>query len=43
MCDGTWHMVVSMDNALQCYGAQGWRLGLSRMGPQLGPVVGGNQ
>lgn len=40
-------MVVSMDNALQCfrtsYSAQGWRLGLSRMGPQLGPVVGGNQ
>lgn len=45
-CDGTWHMVVSMDNALQCSEpptAPGWRLGLSCMGPQLGPVVGGNQ
>lgn len=45
MCDGTWHMVVSMNNALQCfrtsYCVQGWRLGFSWVGPQPGPVAGG--
>lgn len=44
MCDGTWHMVVSMNNALQCfrtsYCVQGWRLGFSWVGPQPGPVGG---
>ena len=46
-CDGTWHMVISTNSTLQCfrtsYCVQGWRLGFSWMGPQPGPVMGGNQ